>query len=788
MLGNNTTKLFCVFVFAFAAFAGVFSVQARADGILIPPDEFNINAAFAIRYHNVTVEITDGVVKTSVDQEFENLTGQRIQADYVFPIPQGAVLDDFAMWVGDKKLTAEVLPASEARRIYEDIVRRQMDPALLEYVGNNAFRARVFPIEPGERKRIRLSYSQVLTADNGIYEYIYPLNTEKFSARPLDSVSVTGTISMATPIKTIYSPSHPISVNRKSDKSAAFSYEQANVKPFVDFVLYYSVDAREIGASLLAYKEDNADDGFFLATITPRVEGAKDKVVNKNFIFVLDKSGSMMDNDKIVQAKDALKFVLRNLHEGDRFNVIAYSESLWECFPDGMKTYGSGSRDKALEFVSQFSAEGSTDIHQALTRALEMLGKEGGSKPSYIVFLTDGLPTSGITDEDTILKDVTAANKLRTRLFAFGVGYDVNTHLLDKLTEANHGLTEYVRPGESIEGKVSGLYAKISSPVLSDVKLDITGATVRDVYPREMPDLFRGEQVVVAGRFAPGAKDGTVSLRGKVEGKDKTFSFPVSFTGKEAHKFVPRIWAGRKIGYLTDEIRLHGVNDELVNEVIRLSKRYGIITEYTSFLILEDNNYFAPAEAQASTMRDNSLTLNEAKAGAGGVGQSQNSQNLKGQNASGGQAALAPQAYYDAEGDLQQVTNIQYQGDLTFVLQDGFWTDSRYDPKAQKLQEVKAFSDEYFKLLDGNPDLGQYFAMGNQVIVVVDDKNAIKVVEGDEKSDANSSASGTIAATPPTKPPLGFPAGMLLAALSLTLLAALMAARFKIPRRSHPAI
>jgi Ca-activated chloride channel homolog len=390
------------------------------------------------------------------------------------------------------------------------------------------------------------------------------------------------------------------------------------------------------------------------------------------------------------------------------------------------------------------------------------------------VFLTDGLPTSGITDENAILKDVTAANKLRTRLFAFGVGYDVNTQLLDKLTEANHGLTEYVRPSESIEGKVSGLYAKISSPVLSDVKLDITGATVRDVYPREMPDLFRGEQVVIAGCFAPGAKAGTINLRGKVEGKDKELSFPVSFTGKEAHKFVPRIWAGRKIGFLTDEIRLHGPNDELINEIIRLSKRYGIITEYTSFLILEDNsNYFAPAEAQAAMMRDNSLTLNEAKTGAGGVGQAQNSQNLKGQNAGAGQAAMAPQAYYDIEGNQQQVTNIQYQGDLTFVMQDGFWTDSRYDPKAQKLQEVKAFSDEYFKLLDGNPDLGQYFAMGNQVIVVVDDANAIKVVEGDKDGANSANAGGMISATPPQKPPLGFPAGMLLISLSLGLISAL---------------
>ncbi len=700
--------------------------RALADGIMIPPPDVPIHDAFAIRYHRVTVDIQDGFVRTEIDQEFENLTGRRIQADYVFPMPAGAVLQNFAMWVGGEKITGEVLPAGEARRIYEDIVRAQLDPALLEYIGNDAFRARVFPIEPGERKRIVLSYTQVLQADNGVYEYVYPLNTEKFSARLIDEVTVSGKIETTVPIKTVYSPSHAISVSRNSDNYASFSYEEANVRPNIDFVLYYSVDAREIGASLLAYDADDSEDGFFLATLTPRVESDA-KVINKDFIFVLDKSGSMQDDDKIDQAKGALRFVLRNLNEGDRFNVIAYSDELWICFEDGMKTWSAATRDDALDFAGQFDAVGGTNINEALLRALDMLKAEGGKRPGYIVFLTDGLPTVGITDEGSIIENVTSANRRGARLFAFGVGYDVNTHLLDKLSGENHGITEYVRPGESIEVKVSSFYSKISSPVLTGVKLRFAGARVMEYYPREVPDLFKGEQVIIAGRFTPGAGSATIELTGKVNGKPKSFRYPVSFEGRSSYSFVPRVWAGRKIGYLTDEIRLHGTNDELIEEIVRLSKRYGIITEYTSFLIRDEDAFFAPEEDNLARARGMGIELEEVKSGAGGVGQSQTAQRLKGQTAGGQGAANAPAAYYDIAGHEVQVTSINYLDDLTFFLIDDYWTDSRFDPEIHKVIEVKAFSDAYFKLLEDGQVLNRQMAQGEQVIVVLDDENALKI-------------------------------------------------------------
>ena len=723
----------------------IFAAAAMADGILIPPIEIPIRDAFEIKYHRVTVEIEDGVAVTKVDQAFLNLTGRRIEADYVFPMPKGAVLQDFAMWVGGKRMSGEVLNAGQAREIYESIVRAQRDPALLEYIGNNAFRARVFPIEPGEEKRIQISYSEVLKGDAGLHEYIYPLNTEKFSARPLGEVTVSGSIESATPIKTVYSPSHSISVSRKEDKRATFSYEESNVKPEIDFVLYYTVREGEVGANVLAFDEDNPDDGFFIATIAPQVTSDKSKVIPKNFIFVLDTSGSMMDDNKIGQAKDALKFVVRSLNEGDRFNIIAYASDIWECFQGELRPYNNKTRDEALAFVAKFDASGGTDINGSLLRAFDILKGATREFPSYVIFLTDGLPTVGETDETRIIANVSGANKFNVRVFNFGVGYDVNTRLLDKLAEQNHGVSEYVRPGEDMEVKVSSFFSKISSPVLTDVKIKFNGVNVSELYPKAVPDLFKGSQVVISGRFSGLGGSPSIEVSGMVEGKTKSYSFPVSFANKASHSFVPRIWAGRKIAYLIDEVKTGGSKQELIDEVIKLSKRYGIITEYTSYLIREDDMFFAEGDEARLAYESAAADLWDYS-GASAVGQSQQAQRMKGNAPGAAQGgANAPTAYYDKDGAEVQVDRVKYIDSLTFFLVDGYWTDSRYDPEAYDTMEVKAFSDAYFKILTNNPEVGKYFSLGDKMVLCMSGKKALKISpdSGEETiSDADVSSVG----------------------------------------------
>ena len=440
------------------------SVPAQADGIIIPeplPQVPVVDVPYlTIKYHRVTITIEDQVATTHVDQVFVNEARHEVEGTYIFPLPEEAAISEFAMWVDGVKLQGQVLGRDEARRIYEDIVRRRQDPALLEYVGRDAFQASIYPIPPGGERRIELEYSQVLGMDNGLVEYVYPLNTEKFSARPLEEVTVNVTIRSAEPLKAIYSPSHDVDIVRRGDHEAVIGYEEYDVKPDRDFVLYYTVSPEEVGVNLLSYNPEGQrfgspvrSQGFFLLLAAPKVEVDTQRVIAKDVILVLDVSGSMR-GEKIEQAKDALNFVLDNLHEEDRFNIIAFSTST--------RSYARGlvpadERGEARDFVGRLEASGSTDINRALLEATDMADAE---RPTTLIFLTDGLPTVGEVDVERIIDNVGDATPENVRVFPFGVGYDVNTILLDTIAQNHRGASGYVRPEEEIDGLLDGHFVE----------------------------------------------------------------------------------------------------------------------------------------------------------------------------------------------------------------------------------------------------------------------------------------------------------------------------------------
>jgi Ca-activated chloride channel family protein len=257
------------------------SAPARADGLIvvIPPGQVSILpypypfAPLAVKYHHVTVRILDQVAVTEVDQVFINPTSYRLEGNYIFPIPRGAQIDRFAMEIDGRMTEAELLDAVKARQIYEDIVRRMRDPALLEYAGQGLFKVRIFPIEPRSEKRVRLSYTQVLRQESGLVKYEYPLNTEKFSSQPVGNVSIKVDLSVGRDLQAIYSPSHSIDVRRPDPRHAVAGFEADRVRPDTDFQLYYSLtpDA-DVGLSVLTYRDAVAgEDGYFLLMASPAV-------------------------------------------------------------------------------------------------------------------------------------------------------------------------------------------------------------------------------------------------------------------------------------------------------------------------------------------------------------------------------------------------------------------------------------------------------------------------------------------------------------------------------------
>ncbi len=693
------------------------AVPALADGIIIPeppPDRPIVDVPYlAVKYHRVTVTIENQVATTHVDQVFVNEADFEVEGTYIFPLPEGAAISSFAMWVDGQKLEGQVLERDQARRIYEEIVRRRRDPALLEYVGRNAFQASIYPIPPKGERRIEIEYSQVLQVDNGLVEYVYPLNTEKFSPRPLEEVTVNVTVHSNEPIKAIYSPSHSVEIERRGDHNATVGYEEYRVRPDRDFVLYYTVSAEEVGVNLLSYKPDGRSDGFFLLLAAPKVEIEAQQVVAKDVILVLDVSGSMRGT-KIEQARAALLFVLDNLNDRDRFNILAFST--------GTRPYARGlvpadERGEARDFVARLEANGSTDINRALLEALAMADEQ---RPTILIFLTDGLPTTGEVDIDRIIDHVGQAAPKNVRIFPFGVGYDVNTTLLDTIAQNHRGASGYVRPEEAIDEKVSAFYARVSTPLLSDLEIDFGRVAVDDVYPYPLPDLFAGTQLVVVGRYRDGGET-TLTLRGEVNGEPQTFRYDgVRFHESGGEEFIARLWATRKIGYLLQQIRLHGEEKELIDEIVDLSIRYGIITPYTSFLV-EETDQALREEGRQGIVREIQATAEPAPAsGQGAVDRSSGEKALVGAEAPA--LPSLPSGLGGGQTDEygNPISPVRYVGDKTFILHNGAWTDTTFDPDRMTPVPVSFGSDGYFALIAAHPDWGRYFALGDHVIVVLD--------------------------------------------------------------------
>jgi Ca-activated chloride channel family protein len=559
--------------------------SALAHGILIP-DEKTI-PPLAMVSHRVTIAMEDQVAITRVEQVFRNHTGRQLEATYVFPVPRGASVNKFTMWVNGSEVSGELIEAAKARQIYADIVRRSQDPGLLEYLGNNLFRVRVFPIQPNSAQKVTLSYTSVANRDSGMVEYVYPLKTDGKATATLQDFSIQATIKSQHPIQNVYSPTHLVAIQRTNDNNVSVKFERKQGLLDKDFQLFYSTGDKDVGFTALAHRPLANEKGFFMFLISPRAELAKQQTVPRDMVFVLDTSGSMRGT-KMDQAKRALTYCLDNLGEHDRFAVMNFATTV-NRFKDGLAQCNTDEVGAAKGWVNSLEAQGGTAINDALAASLDLRASEP-NRTFTIVFFTDGQPTVGETNPETILRDVSAKNTASTRIFTFGVGDDVNATLLDQLAETTRAVSTYVRPAEDIEDKVSSLYSKISHPVLTNLKLATSGdIRIDEVYPPQLPDLFHGGQLVVLGRYK-GQGPSAVTLTGAVGKETRDFVYELNFPNKtaEEHGFIEHLWGRRKVGYLLDQIRANGEKKELVDEVVVLAKKYGIATPYTSYLIMPD--------------------------------------------------------------------------------------------------------------------------------------------------------------------------------------------------------
>lgn len=703
-----------------------------------------IDAPPSLTTVEVKVDITEQVAATELRMTLRN-DGNRIQeAQVLAPVPDGCVVRSFELEGLGEQGIARILPRDEARRIYDEIVRQTRDPGLLEFAGYNLIKSSVFPVPAHGEQKVRLVYEQVLTADMDRVDYVLPRS---------DSLEQSGIgwsykidIRAKRPISTVYSPSHDIATDRISpDHVTVKVTAQSAARDPGALRLSYLLEKPghdDLAASLLAYPDATVADGrggYFLMLAGLPVDAEGRKRVSREVIIVIDRSGSMRDK-KIEQAREAARQVIEGLSDGEAFNIIDYSDTV-ATFADKPVIKSDETIAQARKYLDAITAQGGTNIHDALIEALRQEPTEGALP--MVLFLTDGLPTVGERSEVGIRDAAKKANTHHRRIFTFGVGFDVNSPLLSSLAESSRAASTFVLPDEDVEVKVGQVFRRLSGPILASPTLTIldqdgnkTTRQVRDLMPGELPDLFEGDQLTLLGQYTADEPI-RFRLQGDYYGKPRSFEFTFNVDkASTRNAFVPRLWAGRKIAFMIDEIRQAAAEPasagtdtrtkELVDEIVRLSTKWGILTEYTAFLATETtvagvpvSRAPMPAGAGAPAAREDLMKRSNDRGGRGGVNQEQNLGQMK-----ASEKLNSRNGYYDADMKQVETTAIRQIADQTVYKRGDRWVDANMLDKETDApdQTVEFGSAEFAAILDKLSATNRQgiLALGGEIYILLD--------------------------------------------------------------------
>jgi Ca-activated chloride channel homolog len=708
------------------------------------------------------VRILEQVATTTMDVALANPTGRLQEAEMLIPVPDGAVVRSFNFEGSAKEPTAKLLPKAEAQFIYRSIVAKLRDPALLEFSSYSLIRSSVFPVPAGGKQRVRITYEHVLKADGNRIDYVLP-RSESFEASAIPW-SISLRISASAPISGVYSPSHQVTVEPSGNQQALVrtaANQQLEPGPFR---LSYLANSSAVTASLMAYPDARVGGGYFLLLAgVPAGMQNQAPAIKREVTLVIDRSGSM-EGEKLEQARSAALQVLEGLAEGEAFNIIDYSDSVAK-FSEKPVIKDSKTLGQARDYIKRIRSQGGTNIHDALVVAMSQ--PPTASMLPLTIFLTDGLPTVGVTSEAKIRKAVIEANVHKRRIFSFGVGFDLNAPLLTSISSATRATPTFVFPNENVEAKVSQVFRRLSGPVLAEPQLatlDSAGAVttraVRELLPVELNDLFEGDQLVLLGQYQT---DEPLHFRlsGNYLGTPRSFDlkFDLSKTTSR-NAFVPRLWASRKIASLVQTITEAGaesaastsshitssnamayssaairpptagggVNDpklkELVDEIIRLSTEFGVLTEYTSFLATDgtDLNNLEALNTRARESLVNNAQM--VRSGMGGVTQASNNATQK------TQSNVNRSNFYLAQNNERvEITTVQQITDRTFFKRNNRWVDANALKKetAKPDRVVEFGTPEFYKLTDQLLREGRegILALSGDLLLLVDGKTVL---------------------------------------------------------------
>lgn len=643
----------------------------------------------------VRVSIEGRVARFEVEERFRNTGGGVAEGSYLYPLPGEAVFTDFSLFLGDQELKGEIMNAEQARGIYEEIVRKQRDPALLTLAGHGLVRARVFPIQPGETRRVILRYSQLMPRDGDVFRLRYALG-----ARGDTPISITVTAPGADRFGVPYSPTHRLDWRSSGGRLTI----RSECEPGGDFELLIPVRRGLLGTTVVTHAPGGAARFAMIVVSPPAVTAAT--VEPRDLTLVVDVSGSMAGT-KMEQARSALVQALGSLRPTDRFRILAFSSGVTEFAP-GFRPATPEAVRRARRFVEELQARGGTNIAGALEQALG--GRADPERMGIVLFMTDGLPSVGEQSPEKLAADA-SARRGDLRIFPIGVGHDVNTWLLDRLAVEGRGRVEYVAPDASVEQALGTVLARIDAPALTDLRIVRSPVRLLEAQPAELPDLFYGEELVVFARYA-GSGSGPLVIEGRRNGRRETFTAHADFARHETgNGYVAPLWAARRIGELTRQARLEGASPALIREIRELGQRFGILTEYTSYLVLEPG---------AVTERDRMQRLDEARASAPAPAAQSGEAAFRRaeQSADLARAKTLVGANSVASGNLDATSGLEKKrlAGRLFLKRGSVWTDAAHTDSLHVV-DVAPFSPAWFALHRALPDLAEAFAAGEEVLV-----------------------------------------------------------------------
>ena len=704
---------------------------------------------YRVKHLEVDTRIRDSIARVQLSQTFVNEGSQVVEARCIVPLPYDVVVSDVTFMVDGQEIIGKLLPVAEANQIYQGYVQRNKDPALVQWMGSGLLQTNVFPIPPGKERTVSIGYSQVLLQVHGMMDWRLPMRAAGYSTQPIEKLTINVFVEHSTKIGNVYSPTHSVRMDRLGEHSVKAHYEVVSDIPKSDFRLMISTTESAMASSWLGYRPDKQAPGYFMLLMHPSLPSTQSKEP-RDIVLVLDKSGSMR-GEKMEQARQALLYVLEHLPEQDRFGIVVYDSQVLTFRETLVDASDKEMVRSAKSFVNTLTASGGTNIEQGLDVAFKLLSN--GERKAYMVHLSDGRPTVGERDDRQIAAHAVKLNQRRTRVFNFGVGHDVHSRLMDRLSSQCFGETFFVGPEEDIEQSVSTLYDRLGQPALSDVRWEIVSdradvpCKVTMAYPTKVNDIFVGNQVSLAGRYE-GSGQVKLVISGTWNGQENRYEQPIDLDSAGSQKdssYIASIWASRRAASIVEEIDLEGQKEPLLKELIELAKKYGILTEYTAFLAEEPNLSPSSPESQrrllsglerlkseagqdafeqrsynklskvAENLAQNDQAQDRSRrllaqgefSGRGGMG-GMGSSSSRGAIA-GGVPASPASAPVAGLGDAQEskspsqiatIKPVQRVGDRAFFFQNGQWVDSKFgDQLPKEPKKVERFSDEYFALV-----------------------------------------------------------------------------------------